>query len=643
MRRTPVASDDAEAARASLFAGCEVIVSVPGSVVYSPNYAAGSGGAAIVGKFPRRLHVGLRVVPGDGKPATMRCGESYTFIPDFEPKDHYHLLEKAPVRPEVFAEVIKGLDLKHSLELVIWSEFPFQRGLNAAGALATATAAALCIFTSPDPQAEAARLNRLAERGVAAFWKTATGTATAEPGSPEAAETAELAPVAKRVFRLAVALETAIYGAAADGHFTLACLLDSKLAVVFTREPDPTDPVAARKAPWLDSDSWWASGLDELWTQGRGQLWPFAIALLFAGHGDPADPKGILTTESLSPHVAPLRPLIERSDLPIYGLQRGAGESLEQGLLHAYRQASVACSVRVLQTLHQALMDSTQVEPFCAAQDRCQGILQMLDRSPDGPQRRIQRIKTIAAGRKISIPVGIRFQEYGRYGYLLLVGPPVDLRKVRNAPAIKDDVHWYYEPEQLPTVGLRADTGTPERIEFRLLRNGTWSPPAQVAKYEIEAQRLHLLVRGRWGSKDWDLAWCQRLGHEPNYQGETYAALSGAMDNGTMPDREHLKQVNIRSNLLPTAAMVLAMLSDHPVGEVVHLTESEKGEKVRLGTRLPAKRALDSIQRVGNQCDDLLQMVAGRTLGLLAERDGLAIDISLHPPPGLLVGIEILP
>lgn len=615
--------------RRKLLTKSEVVVSVPATLVYSPNYSPGAGGVAIVGTIPPRLYVG--VSGARSKPAaTIQCRETYTYVPEL---GGYQQQDRRPVKSEILGEVFKELGIKDALELTIWSEFPFRRGLNADASVAVAIAAAMTIFAASDRATAVRDLNAIAEKG-----------------DPEALR-ATASSLGSTVFSLAIRLESAMYPPKtyADGHFALAALLDSTHAIVFSRRPDPI-PASGKDRPdwWMQKDEWWASQIEKLSPEAIASGWPVAIALWFVAHGDTGDGKGVLSEASFNPHVDPLERLLADAKRPIYGLrdEKALDDSPQRALLRAYRQACVACSVKVLQTLKRALTDGSneRILAFCDSQDRCQGLLRLIDRSPGLAQAHATLLASVALKQEpLPVPLGARLQEYGRHGYLLVVGQAIALKEViekaeESAQNSHRRCHWYFEPEDLTTTALRVELGVQKRLDFRILRNGAWSCDNRTQRESLEEQRLHLLVRGELGRTGWVVAACPTTRGAPNRVGETYSALSASLERREVPRLDSGKDLKS----LPTLGALLAQLSETGALAIELVPATTGNNKFNV----PPDYDRTSINNAAKSGNTLIEAITG--LALRADHSKKRgqlegpLTFSIDPDNELVIGVEVL-
>src|SRR3989338_7474883 len=134
-----------------MFHACPVVVSVPLSLVWSPNYAVGPGGLGIVSKLPARAYVGVEPTAESG----VQFGPFKYYIPE---SDTFEEWKDTTRTPPLFSQILdlaaKKVPAAGGARLWGITELPLYRGLNMEAHTAVAVSSAwlvqLGIITAED-------------------------------------------------------------------------------------------------------------------------------------------------------------------------------------------------------------------------------------------------------------------------------------------------------------------------------------------------------------------------------------------------------------------------------------------------------------------------------------------------------------
>lgn len=259
------------------FSRCPLVVSTPGSFIWSGEYASIFGGFSVNQTLPLRLYVGLE------PRSTGEIGSgSYCF---FSPASRqwenrqYDQITRAKILQLVEKEISKitNKEKNNGFILHILSEVPAERGLNASGAMSAALATAIYLFYSGGFSATEIRKwpqRQLSELSADQYFE--------------------------RIFRLAWKIESIFHAGASSGRGALIPLIDSFYPIIyFLTDQSNQSSTAKRKNVFsyfeplssqeryeiIDTTSYQAFRLDELFDLPiHSYYWPIDFGLIYSGY-----------------------------------------------------------------------------------------------------------------------------------------------------------------------------------------------------------------------------------------------------------------------------------------------------------------------------------------------------------------------
>lgn len=409
---------------AKLYQICATVVSAPGVIRWSPQFAVGTGGIGLSSKLPLRIHVGIEPRSEGG----ISFGNIRYYIPErdtFVPLDLSHAYILAPMLLEAAA---KHVGRSPHARIHILSEFPWFRGLNMDPTHAVALAAAwllhLGVVTPADIEAIASlpTVQLASHRAFGELW------------------------------RLTLGIESSSEAGIADGDLAFGSLIDARYPVAYFREKDPVlfdhyrDLGVEHPASYYNvAGALFGRGvrMEEIVPLDGLPYWPIDIALVHVGEegSSTAVLKERAATQMrldgigafVRTHCAKLVPETFREvprfleladDMP----QHPAG----MAMYRTYREQSVAHSMAIFHAMCDLLRYGATpqiLREFTHTQNGCQYILCLLDLSHRqiGNPRKLLRMtghKYIDAG------IGVRLIGPGKHGCLMVTGPLHSLEPV---------------------------------------------------------------------------------------------------------------------------------------------------------------------------------------------------------------------
>lgn len=497
-----------------LYRSCPTVVSAPATLLWSPTYAVGPGGIALISKLPLRIHVGIEPKSTPG----VEWGPVHYYIPEQDEFQVWDQTKCNPILLRMLEEAARQYSGKSGARIWMICEIPWYRGLNVDCLCGAAMATAWLIYlnaVSPSEVAEFVKLPSEKLLGSGAFEK---------------------------VFRLAWKLDSIIANWLSDAQITFATLIDSKYPVLYFREKDPflfdhyRDYGIDHPSSYYNaSDGLFFRGarMEELFQLDPNPAWPIDVALLFTG--EEGDSRFVYQTRGafkakldeaagfVTKALNNLVPETFRQTPKFLELgQEGPGQSAGMNLFQVYRETSVPVSMTVFKAMHDLFQYGAAphvLRDFFFNQNICQHILRLLGLSPLALSRP-QTLLRIVGARHTELGIATRLIGPGNHGCIMVMAPANTLAGIFSEalPLIREEVkktvhcHWAsWCDGNTASAGARVEQQVEANVYAPFTASASvtvreWNGDGKVGatlytreKWDTEREKFDVLLDGKEG------------------------------------------------------------------------------------------------------------------------------------------------